>query len=225
MKYLQFFAVSNVAAVIVERERGRMEVESVGALRERGREMKKENILENLNHRNPALPLIRNLRLPTQAHDLRVFDHGTDHVSQAIGINLGIGIHHEHDLIKIRGNAGDLPQAIEHLELELGHTLVEHDLLQKRHEDDLTVALAAVPRLALVFLVRGAALDDDHHGHALLLGGRDEGMLAVIVEAGVDAGHVVALGAAGDGDVGKGGGPRRAGWRSRASCRGRCRAS
>ena len=58
-----------------------------------------------------------------------------------------MAVDHENNLVEVRRNACDVPQAIKHLELEFGHTLIEHNLLEEGHQNDLTVSLATVTRL------------------------------------------------------------------------------
>src|SRR5689334_22743828 len=100
------------------------------------------NLLKHLDHRNPRIPLIRNLCLSTKTHDLGILDHGGNHVCQTVREDLGIGVDHEYYLVEVWRNASDLPDTVEHLELELRHTFVKHNLLQERHENDLTVTLS-----------------------------------------------------------------------------------
>ncbi len=125
-------------------------------------------------------------------------------MGDAVGEHLGVGVHHEDDLIEIGGDAGDPPQAVEHLELEFGHAFIKHDLLQERHQDDLAVAFPPVAGLTLLDLVLGPAFDHHHHGDPLLLRRGDDRVLAVVIKAGVDFGHVVPLGPTGHGHAGKG---------------------
>ncbi|POR38223.1 hypothetical protein TPAR_01575 [Tolypocladium paradoxum] len=152
-----------------------------------------DEVLEDLDGGDPAVALVGNLRLAAQAHDLGVLDHGGDHVRQAVGENLCIGVDHEHDLVVVGRYSGNLPQAVEHFVLELRHSLVKHDLLQERHEDNLTVSLAPVAGLGLGRFIGRAALDNHHHGHTLLAISRYLGFGAVVVESTIDLGHVVPL--------------------------------
>ena len=172
---------------------------------ERLGEVVRDEVLEHLHHRHPRLALVRDLGLAAEAHDVRVLDHGRDHVREAVREDLGVGVDHEDRLVEVRRDARHLPDAVEHLELELGHALVEHDLLQERHEHHLPVALAAVAGLAAALLRLVAALDDDDHRHALLPFERDGRVVAVdaavVVEAGVDLGLVEPLRPARHGDV------------------------
>src|SRR6266536_5015819 len=127
--------------------------------------MMRDEVFENLNSGYPGLPLVRDLGLPTETHDVRVFDHGGNHVGQAVWEDFGISVNHENDLIEVRRYASDFPQAVEHLELQFCHTLVEHNLLQERHQDDLTVTLASVSGFALLGFIRCTTFDNNHHGY------------------------------------------------------------
>ena len=100
-----------------------------------------------LNHRDPSLCLVRDLGLTTKTHDLVVIDHARDHPTERIWEDLRIGIDTKHELVAVRTDARHAPNRVEELVLERRHALVEHDLLQERHEHDLRVALATVTRL------------------------------------------------------------------------------
>lgn len=82
-----------------------------------------------MDHRYPAVCFVGNLRLSTKTHNLGILDHGGDHVCQTIREDLCVGVNHENNLVEIRWDAGNIPQSVEHLELELCHALIEHDLL------------------------------------------------------------------------------------------------
>ena len=105
-----------------------------------------DEVLEHLNHGDPGVGLVCDLSLTTESHHLRILDHGANHVGQRVREDLRISVHHESDLVKVGGDASDFPDAVEHFVLEFRHALVEHDLLEERHEDDLRVTLATVTR-------------------------------------------------------------------------------
>ena len=122
-------------------------------------------------------------------------------MSQTVGEDFCVGIYHENSFIIIGGNASNLPKAVEHLELQLRHPFVKHDLLEEGHEYDLTVSLASVSRLGLGRLVRRAALGNEHHWHSLLLVDGDGGFGTVVIEASIDLGHIMSLRTAGNSHV------------------------
>lgn len=157
-----------------------------------------DEVLEDLDGGDPAVSLVGNLRFAAKTHDLGILDHGGNHMSQTVGEDLRIGVDHEHYLIKVRRDTRNLPETIEHFVLELGHTLIKHDLLEEGHQNDLTVTLATVAGLRLGSLIGGTTLDDKQNGDPLLLLERNSRLGTVIVESGVDLGHVVSLGATGD---------------------------
>lgn len=160
-------------------------------------------VLEDLDHGDPRVRLVCDLRLTAETHDLRILDHSADHVRQRIREDLGIGVDHECNFVEVRRNASDFPDTVEHLVLQFSHTLVEHHLLQERHEDDLRVALATVTGLSERSLLGSTAFDDDHHRNALLPLDGDDRLGAVIVETRVDLSHVVTLAARSDSHVGE----------------------
>src|SRR6266487_4318754 len=104
---------------------------------------------------------------------------------QTIGEYFSIGIHHKDRLVEVRRYASDLPQAIEHLKFKLRHSLIEHDFLQERHENNLTVSLAAITWLGLHGLVRRTTFHNAHHGHSLLLVGRNCRIDAIVIKSGI----------------------------------------
>ena len=113
-----------------------------------------------LDHRDPSLGLVRDLRLTTQAHDLLILHHSRNHPRYRIREHLRIGIHTQHNLVPIRRHARTPPDRVEELVLEGRHALVEHHALEERHEHDLTVTLSTVTGLRPF---RGLAdLDDDN---------------------------------------------------------------
>jgi hypothetical protein len=165
---------------------------------ERGKRRKR-----TLNHRDPSLALVRNLRLTAKSHDLRVVHHARNHPRNRIGEDLGVGVNHEDNLVPIRRNARTAPQRVEEFVLERRHPLVEHGLLQEVHEDDLRVAFSTVSGFRLVLFLRVSDLGDEEHRNALLLRELDR-VVVVFVETGVDLGHVVTFVTVGDGDVREG---------------------
>ena len=145
-----------------------------------------------LYHSNPAICLVRDLCLATEAHDLRVINHTRGHARQGIGEHLGIRIDTQHELVFIRAHASAAPNRVEKLILKRGHPLVEHDLLQESHKHQLRIALASVPAFGVLLLEWVADFGDEDNGHLLLLGGFDC-VRIVVVEPGVHLGHVVPL--------------------------------
>ena len=98
---------------------------------------------------------------------------------------------------------GDSPDRIEKLVLESGHPLIEHDLLEERHEDDLAAALSSVAGLLLLVVPLSliANLHDQDHRDPLLFGFRDR-VAAEGAEPGVYLGLVGLLFTVRDSDVG-----------------------
>ena len=153
-----------------------------------------------MNHRNPAVRLVRNLRLTTESHDLGIVHHARHHPRRGIGEDLGIGVDHEDHLVLVGRDTGAPPERVEELVLEQRHAFVEHDLLEERHEDDLRVSLASVSRFRVLGLGCVPDLGDEQHRDALLLADLDR-VVVVLVESRKDLGSVVSLVAVRDGNV------------------------
>lgn len=153
-----------------------------------------------LDHRDPRLRLVCDLGLTTKTHDLVVVLHACDHSAQRIREHLRVRIDAQDELVPVRADASDTPYRVEELVLERRHPLVEHHLLQERHEDDLTVTLATVSWLRVVGLERVSDLRDEYDRYALLLRSFHGGIV-VVVEAGVHLCHVVSLMTVRNGDV------------------------
>ena len=153
-----------------------------------------------MDHSDPAIRLVRNLRLTTKAHNIRVINHARGHARQRIREHFGIRIDAECQLIFVRAYTGAAPNRVEELILKRGHPLIKHGLLEEAHKHQLRIAFASVPALGVVLLERVADFSDEDHGHLLLLGGFDR-VGIVVVKPSVHLGHVVPLVAVCDSDV------------------------
>lgn len=156
-----------------------------------------------MDHRDPSLRLVRDLRLAAESHNLGVVDHARDHARDGIGEDLRVGVDAEDHLEPIRRDSRTPPHRVEELVLERRHALVEHDLLEEAHEEDLRIPLASVSGLRVARFGGVPDLGDEHHRNALLLALLDR-VIVVLVEAGEDLGAVVPLVSVRDGDVRQG---------------------
>ena len=159
--------------------------------------------LRTLNHSNPRLCLVCNLGLSTQSHDLRIVHHAGCHPRESVGENLCVRVHAQCELVPIWADTGNPPDRIEEFIIEGIHSLVEHDFLEERHEDDLTVALSSVAGLLLLvplFRLVPNLLDQDDRD-ALLFRYLDR-VVIVVVESGVYLGLVELLLAVGNSNIG-----------------------
>jgi hypothetical protein len=66
-----------------------------------------------------------------------IVHHTGVHPRHGIWENLCIGVDTEDRLVAVRGDTGTPPNVVEELVFECGHALVEHNFLQKAHQDHL----------------------------------------------------------------------------------------
>mmetsp|Transcript_33847 Transcript_33847/g.73231 ORF Transcript_33847/g.73231 Transcript_33847/m.73231 type:complete len:249 (-) Transcript_33847:1843-2589(-) len=103
-------------------------------------------ILEHLNHGHPRAGLVVHLRLSTKRQHLLLLVHSVHHVRDGHGIHAGVGIdgHQEshHVRLQIQIHHGTLYRRV-----ELSQLPPVVDAIVVPHNDQLGVALTAIPRL------------------------------------------------------------------------------
>jgi hypothetical protein len=153
-----------------------------------------------LNHGDPSFGLVRNFGLTAQAHDLWVLDHARIHPRERVREHLGIRINAENRFVAIRTDASNSPERIEEFVFKRRHPLVEHDLLQERHQYNLRVSFSTISWFGVMDLERVSDLCNEDDGDFLLFRGLDRRVVIVVISS-VHFCHVVAFVAVGDSDV------------------------
>ena len=129
--------------------------------------MVRDEVLEHLNGRHPALQLVLNLRLATRAHNPMVVQHGVRKISQAWWVHFCICINHEHKFEKVRRHSHERMHFAEQIIVQGRHRVIVRDVLEEVHQHHLRITFASVAGLFRMDFVRHTTLDHNDHRHRL----------------------------------------------------------
>ena len=103
-------------------------------------------VLINLDHSPPRLLFVLETGLTADTDDLGIIGTACHETVESIGLDHGIGVDHEHVLVKLRVHTDDVVDLVEHFQFKRVHLGAVVDTVEEAHKQDLRVTLTTVTR-------------------------------------------------------------------------------